>query len=159
MSGLEKVRRRVETLQIDYVQCIDDDELERWPELFVDPCFYHIVARDNFEAGRPIGVMRYESVAMLRDQVTATRHAAVFAPRAIRHILGGTRIVGEADGEIRAHTSVAIYQTNADGETLLMMTAQYRDVIVEAGANELRFREKRVVYDTLQLPDSVIYPL
>ncbi len=157
MSGLEELRRRVETLQIDYVQCIDDDELERWPELFVDPCFYHIVGRDNFEAGRPIGVMRYESVAMLRDRVTAIRHAAAFAPRTIRHILGGTRIVGEADREIRAHTNVAIYQTNADGETLLLMTARYRDVIVEADG--LRFRDKRVVYDTLLLPDSVIYPL
>ncbi len=159
MSGIEELRRRVETLQIDYVQCIDDGELERWPEMFADPCFYHIVARDNFEAGRPIGVMRYESVAMLRDQVTATRHAAMFAPRTIRHILGGTRIVGEADREISAHTNVAIYQTDADGETLLMMTAQYRDLIVEAGADELRFREKRVVYDTLLLPDSVVYPL
>lgn len=157
MSAIEEIRPRVETLQIDYVQCIDDDELERWPELFDDPCFYHIVGRDNFEAGRPIGVMRCESVAMLRDRVTANRHAAMFAPRTIRHILGGTRIVARSDGEIRAHTNVAIYQTNADGETLLMMTAQYRDVIVEAG--ELRFREKRVVYDTLLLPDSVIYPL
>ncbi len=159
MSGLEEVRRRVETLQIDYVQCIDDDELERWPELFVDPCFYHIVARDNFEADRPIGVMRYESVGMLRDQVSATRHAAVFAPRAIRHILGGTRIVDASDEEIRAHTNVAVYQTNADGETLLLMTAQYRDVIVDAGTAGLRFREKRVVYDTLLLPDSVIFPM
>ena len=65
--------------------------------------------------------------------------------------------MGEAHGEILAHTNVAIYQTNADGETILMMTAQYRDVIVDHGG--LRFREKRVVYDTLLLPDSVIYPL
>lgn len=150
--------RAVERLQVDYVHAIDDGEIERWPEFFVDPCFYRVVGRDNFENGLPIGVMRYESVGMLRDQATATEHAAVFAPRYIRHILGGTRLVGRDGDAIMSRTNVAIYQTSADGDTLLLMTAQYRDVIVAAG-DALRFREKQVVYDTLRLPDSVVYPL
>lgn len=158
MRAAEELRQLVETLQIEYVQCIDDGELERWPELFTDPCFYHIVGRDNFERDLPIGVMRCESVGMLRDRVTAIREASVFAPRFIRHILGGTRIVGEEGGDIHARTNVAIYHTSADGDTMLMMTAQYRDVIVVDG-DTLRFCDKRVVYDTLRLPDSVVYPL
>ena len=150
--------RRVERLQVDYVQTIDDGEIEDWPGFFVDPCFYRIVGRDNFEAGLPIGVMRYESVAMLRDQVTATKQAGVFAPRFIRHILGGTRLVGRDGETVQARSNVAIYQTSSDGDTLLLMAAQYRDVIVTAD-ERLRFREKQVVYDTLRLPDSVVYPL
>ncbi len=125
--------RGIERLQVEYVHAIDDDELERWPGFFDDPCFYRIAARDNFEAGLELGVMRYESVAMLRDQVTATREAAVFAPRYIRHVLGGTRLVGRQDGVAEAHTNVAIYQTSADGDTLLLMAAQDRDLIVALG--------------------------
>ena len=150
--------RAIERLQVDYVHAIDDGELARWPDFFVDPCLYHVVGRDNFESGLPIGVMRYESVAMLRDQATATEHAAIFAPRYIRHVLGGTRLVGRDGDAVNTRTNVAIYQTSADGDTLLLMTAQYRDVIVADG-DALRFREKHVVYDTLRLPDSVVYPL
>ena len=150
--------RRIEALQVDYTHAIDDDEIERWPDFFVDPCFYHIVSRENFLAGMPIGVMRYESVAMLRDQATATLHAAVFAPRVVRHILGGTRISGRDGDGIQAHTNVVIHQTSADGDTLLLMSGQYHDTVVEADGG-LRFRGKRLVYDTLRLPDSVVYPL
>ena len=150
--------RAIERLQVDYVHAIDDGEIARWPDFFVDPCLYRIVARDNFENDLPIGVMRYESVAMLRDQATATEHAAVFAPRYIRHVLGGTRLVGRDADTVEARTNVAIYQTSADGDTLLLMAAQYRDKIVAAGG-ALRFREKQVVYDTIRLPDSVVYPL
>ena len=53
---------------------------------------------------------------------------------------------------------MAIYQTSPDGDTNLLVTAQYRDWIVDTGG-ELKFREKRVVYDTFRLPDSVVYPL
>lgn len=149
---------RIEALQVDYTHCIDDGELERWPEMFTDPCLYRIIGRDSAERDLPIGVMRYESVAMLRDRVTATLNAAMFAPRYIRHLLGGTRIVGERDGATEAHTNVAIYQTSPDGDTILLMTARYRDLVVEDGAG-LKFREKNVIYDTFRLPDSVIFPL
>lgn len=152
------LRQEIERLQLEYVHAIDDDELERWPELFVDPCFYRITARDNFDAGHELGVMRYESVGMLRDQVTAIRHSAVFAPRYIRHVLGGALIASRNDEAAEARTNVAIYQTSADGDTLLLMAAQYRDIIV-ATADGLRFKEKQVIYDTLRLPDSIVYPL
>lgn len=150
--------RRIERLQVECVQAIDDGRLESWPDFFVDPCFYRIVARDNFENGLPIGVMRYESVAMLRDQVTATLHAGVYAPRSIRHILGGTRLADRNGDSATAHTNVAIYQTSADGDTGLLMTGQYRDIMVAAEGG-LRFRERQLIYDTIRLPDSVVCPL
>jgi anthranilate 1,2-dioxygenase small subunit len=150
--------RRVERLQLAYVHSIDDGDLDRWPEFFVDPCFYRVTARDNFEKGYDIGVMRFESVGMLRDRVMATRNAAVFAPRTIRHILGGTMLEEISADGIRTRTNVAIYQTSADGDTMLLMAAQYRDLIVEDNG-ELLFREKQVIYDTLRLPDSIVFPL
>ena len=41
---------------------------------------------------------------------------------------------------------------------MLLVAANYRDLIVEE-EGRLLFKEKRVVYDTLRLPDSVVYPL
>ena len=153
-----RLRQSIEALQLDYAHSIDDGALERWPGFFTDPCLYTIIARDNHQRGLPIGVMRCESVAMLRDRVTAISEAQVFAPRVIRHVLGGTRIV-EIDGDdIRTQTNLAIYQTSVEGETVLLAAAEYLDRIVDDGG-ELRFREKTVVYDTLLLPDSIVYPL
>lgn len=150
--------RRIERLQLAYVHTIDDGNLDGWPDFFTDPCLYTIIARDNVERGQELGVMRFESVGMLRDRATATQQAAVFAPRTIRHIVGGTLLEEDGTDGIRARTNVAIYQSSADGDTLLLMAAQYRDLIIDV-ADTLKFREKRVVYDTLRLPDSIVYPL
>lgn len=152
------IRHRVEQLQLNYVHCIDDGDLDRWPDFFTERCFYAIIARDNLARGRELGVMRFESRAMLVDRATATQNAAVFAPRTICHVLGGTSIEENGADGIRARTNVAIYQTSADGDTLLLMAANYRDLIIEVDG-ELLFKEKRVIYDTLRLPDSVVNPL
>ena len=152
------LQRRVDRLQVQYIHSIDDGQLDHWPGFFTDQCLYTIIARDNVERGQDLGVMRFESAAMLRDRATATQHAAVFAPRTIRHILS-TSLLDRVDANgIHARTNVAIYQTSPDGDTNLLVTAQYRDWIVDTGG-ELKFREKRVVYDTFRLPDSVVYPL
>ena len=149
---------RVEHLQRSYVHCLDDGELERWPDFFTPSCLYTIIARDNVERDMELGVMRFETAGMLRDRAVATAHAAVFAPRRIRHVLGGALIDASGDSGVRARTNVAIYHTSADGDTLLLMVAEYQDLIVEQDGIFL-FREKKVVYDTLRLPDSVVYPL
>ncbi len=154
----EALLRRVERLQLDYVHSIDDGPFERWPDHFTDPCLYRVIARDNVEKGLELGLMRFESVAMLRDRVTGTQNAALFAPRYIRHVLSGALIESVAADGVRARTNVAIYQTSPDGDTLLLVAAQYRDLIVEIDG-ELRFREKQVIYDTLRLPDTVIFPM
>ncbi len=154
----ETLQRRIESLQLAYVHCIDDGELDRWPDYFVDPCLYRVIGRDNVESGLELGIMRFESVGMLRDRATATQHAAMFAPRRICHVLSGTLIEGDDPDGVRVRTNVAIYQTSPDGDTLLLMAAQYRDLIVEIDGG-LRFREKHVVYDTLRLPDTVVFPL
>lgn len=149
---------RIERLQLDYVHRIDDGPLESWPDLFTETCLYRITSRENWESGSDLGIIRGESIGMLRDRVTATQNASVYAPRTIRHILSGTLVDRANEPEIHARTNVAIYQTSADGDTLLLMAGVYYDVVVE-NAERLMFREKHLVYDTLRLPDSVICPL
>ena len=45
------IRLGVQELIADYAERIDEDRLEEWPELFVDPCRYLVISRSNFEAG------------------------------------------------------------------------------------------------------------
>jgi len=161
MSSLEleeKILRQIERLQLEYISSIDDGPLENWPQFFTDPCLYLVNSRDNLERKMELGVMRFESVGMLVDRATATQHAAVFAPRRIRHVLGPVMIDEVTAQEIMTRTNVAIYQTSPDGDTMLLMVAQYQDLIAE-DEGIYKFKEKRVIYDTLRLPDSVVYPL
>ena len=134
MSSLEleeKILRQIERLQLEYISSIDDGPLENWPQFFTDPCLYLVNSRDNLERNMELGVMRFESVGMLVDRVSATQHAAVFAPRRIRHVLGPVIIDEVTAQEIFTRTNVAIYQTSSDGDTVLLMVAQYQDLIAE----------------------------
>lgn len=50
--------------------CIDEDDLENWPEFFtLDACRYEIIARENVERGKPLALMFCTSRSML-----VTRH-------------------------------------------------------------------------------------
>ena len=151
------ILRRIERLQLNYIESIDDGPLDNWPQFFTDKCLYTVVSRDNFDRGMELGVMRFESVGMLIDRATATQHAAVFAPRIIRHVLGPAMVDDTGEG-YRSRCNVVIYQTSPDGDTVLLMTATYNDLIVEQGG-VLKFKEKRVIYDTHRIPDSIVYPL
>ena len=51
------LRERVQALQLRYVHTIDEDDLEQWPAFFCDPCLYRITHRDDFERGRPFGMV------------------------------------------------------------------------------------------------------
>jgi anthranilate 1,2-dioxygenase small subunit len=53
----EKLRRRIEALHTRYIQSIDEDKLEEWPNLFIETGLYKIVTRENFDQGLPLAVM------------------------------------------------------------------------------------------------------
>src|SRR5438477_13181902 len=67
------VRRGVDDLIAAYVDCIDEDRLEDWPDFFVEQCRYVITSRLSHEAGLPHGVVYAASRGMLVDRVTALR--------------------------------------------------------------------------------------
>src|SRR5512135_2284807 len=54
---LRELRFEIDDLYAEYVECLDDGHLERWPELFTDDCLYKIIPRDNFQRGLPLALM------------------------------------------------------------------------------------------------------
>ncbi|MGH7786241.1 MAG: aromatic-ring-hydroxylating dioxygenase subunit beta [Candidatus Binatia bacterium] len=152
------LRLELDELNAEYAACLDDDELERWPGFFTDPCLYRIVPRENHERGLPLAVMHCESVAMLEDRVAALRRSSVYAPRSLRHLISGLRITQVAGEVIQARASYAILQTLSDAETTIFNTGRYLDELVRVDG-ALRFRQRLCIYDSLLVPGSLVFPI
>ena len=148
----------LDRLNNDYVHTLDEDEIEQWPGFFTEDGIYKVLPRENYENGYPIAVMYCEGRGMMQDRVTAIRETLLFAPRALRHITGNTRILGQEDGTVRVQTNYAVFESTRDRNTEVFNTGRYLDrVAVEDGV--LRYRERLCVYDSSVIPTSLIYPI
>jgi salicylate 5-hydroxylase small subunit len=153
-----ELRHEVETLYADYAAALDDNELERWPDLFVEDCLYKLVPRENWERKLPIALMLCESRAMLRDRVTAVRNTAVYAPRSLRHFITQFRIKEEGPDQLRVAANYLVLQTLADDLTRIQNAGRYLDLLERTPAG-LRFKEKICVFDSVLVPNSLVYPV
>jgi 3-phenylpropionate/cinnamic acid dioxygenase small subunit len=152
------LRLELDELYAAYAACLDDGALEDWPGFFTDTCRYEIIPRDNYERGLPLALMRCESRAMLVDRVAALRRSSVYAPRALRHLVSGLRVV-TVDGEaIRAQASYAVLQTLSDEETTVFNTGRYLDRLVREHGT-LKFQERLCIFDSVLVPGSLVYPI
>ena len=154
----DELRLELEDLYADYAACLDEERFEDWPEFFTDPCVYKIVPRENFERGLPLATWLCESKGYLLDRVTAIRKTAVYAPRYVRRMVSGVRVLGWTSAVLEVRASYLALETLQDELTRVFSTGQYRDkVVVEDG--RLRFREKLCIFDSILVPNSLIYPL
>ena len=153
-----RLRLELEDLFAAYAACLDDGELERWPEFFTDDCRYEIIPRENFERRLPLAVLRCESKGMLIDRVAALRRSSVYAPRALRHLVSGVRIVGIEGGIVRAHANYAVLQTLSDEHTTIFNAGRYLDRVVRSDG-VLKLAERLCVYDSVLVPGSLVYPI
>jgi len=153
------LQREVEELYNAYASALDDGPLEDWPTLFTDPCMYQIVPRSNFEAGLPLAIMRCESRGMLQDRVRSVTETIVFEPRFLRHHI--TNISGRPrdDGILDVQAHYSVIEVLPDDLPRILSVGRYLDVIERDSDDRLKFAEKRVVYDSELVPNSIVYPL
>ena len=153
------LRLEVEALNADYAECLDRGDYERWPQFFTDPCVYKIVARDNHERGLPLAIWLCESRGMLEDRVIAIRRTSVFGPRYMRHIVSGTVLKGWEADDLRAEANYLVLETLPDEPTRVFNTGRYFDRLRFDGEGQLRLRERLCVFDSLLVPNSLIFPI
>ncbi len=155
------IRRQldIERLYARYAEALDDGPLDAWPEFFTEECLYLIIARDNFERGLPLAVMRGESRHMLKDRVTSIRETLMFEPRYLRHHITNIRIRDEIDGVLDVVANFSIVEVLPDALPRISMVGRYLDRIVRDAADGWWFQTKRCVYDSLLVPNSIIYPI
>ena len=152
----------VEELLAAYVDCIDNDRLEDWPDFFTESCVYKITPWENLSQNLAIGWVLCDSRGMLQDRVVAHRTANLYAPHRYRHIVGAVRILNCADRIIEARANYLVVRTALDavhyGTSEIYSVGQYQDrVVVENG--RASFVEKIVVADTARVDTLLVTPI
>jgi 3-phenylpropionate/cinnamic acid dioxygenase small subunit len=153
-----ELRLELEERYAAYSACLDEERFEDWPAFFTDDCVYKIIPRENVERGLPLATWFCEGSAGLLDRVVAIRKTMMYAPRYVRRLVTGLRIVGWEGGTLGVRANYLALETLLDEPTRIFNCGEYRDRLAVVGG-ELRFREKLCVFDSLLIPNSVIYPL
>lgn len=157
MNEIE-LQYRVERLQTDYAQCIDDDRLEGWPEFFTDDGVYQLIARENAERNLPIGAMFCDSKRMLSDRVVSLRHANIYERHNYRHLISSISVVAVEDALVRAKSHYAVFRTRTNGATEIYNTGTYLDDIVVQHGRWL-FQKKIATFDTNRIDSLLATPI
>jgi 3-phenylpropionate/cinnamic acid dioxygenase small subunit len=148
----------LEAIYSRYAEALDDGPLEDWPEFFTEECLYLIQPRDNFDLGLPMAIMRCESRDMLRDRVTAVRETMMFEQRYLRHQVTNLRVRSRETETLTASANFTVVEVLPDDLPRILMVGRYLDTL-RREEETWRFVERRCVFDSLLVPNSIIYPV
>ncbi|KUH68072.1 hypothetical protein AU184_26670 [Mycolicibacterium novocastrense] len=151
------VRLRVENFVSAYERCLDDDDLERWPDFFTEDGVYSVRSRENWEAGLPIPLMTCKGRPMMKDRVVAHRDANIYAPHVNRHFHSGLQVDLIAEG-LRATSNYLVVQTLNDGDTYIYQAGRCIDHLVETDEG-LLLKERLVVADAGRIQTLMVTPI
>jgi 3-phenylpropionate/cinnamic acid dioxygenase small subunit len=73
-------------------------------------------------------------------------------------MVSGIRPLGWTDAVLEVRANYLAVETLQDELTRIFNAGQYRDKLVVEGG-KLKFREKVCIFDSLLVPNSLIYPL
>jgi anthranilate 1,2-dioxygenase small subunit len=157
---LEAVARRIELEQLytDYVHCLDSDELEHWPDFFTEDCFYRITSAENYEAGRPLGLIHATSRNMLKDRVSALREANIYEPQCYRHLVSSIKVLEERGDTLDLVANFMVVRTMQEGDMTLFAAGRYVDQ-VKLMDGAWKFARKDVVLDSRQIDTLLAIPI
>jgi anthranilate 1,2-dioxygenase small subunit len=148
----------IEQLLARYAHCLDDDRVEEWPDFFIEAGRYKITTAENFERNLPLPVLYADSRAMMRDRVSALRHANIYEAQRYRHLVSATLVERIDTGTVRAVSNFAVVRIMHTGESMLFASGRYLDRIRLAGGTP-QFEEKIVVLDSRQIDTLLAIPL
>ncbi len=149
---------RVDQLLTRYVLSIDEDELEDWPNYFVDDCIYQLISKETADRGLPISAIFCDSKKMLIDRVVSLRHANVYEKHTYRHILTSAVIEDLSENTISVTCNYVVYRTRTNGVTEVYNAGSYRDKIISHN-DELLFVEKVATFDTNSIDALMATPI
>jgi anthranilate 1,2-dioxygenase small subunit len=159
MAPDDRIIYRVERLLADYIGCIDDDALERWPLFFTEDGLYRITSRENYARQMPAGFLYCRGQGMMQDRIMSLRRANIYEPHMYRHLVSGTRLIRqEPEGGWRFHTNFQVIRTMHSGDMTLFAVGFFDDLLVER-EGALLFHEKIVVCDSSRIDTLLVIPI
>src|SRR5262245_37127455 len=154
----QDVRLRVADLIAHYVDVIDQDRLEAWPELFTDKCRYLITNAESYDEGLPHGVIYADSRGMLRDRVSALREANIYEAQRYRHVVGPIWVEADSDTTVTARSHFLVIRIMHNGDTMLFASGVYIDRI-DISHTPYQFVDRVAVADSHKFDTLLAVPL
>lgn len=152
----------IDRFNADYADVLDQRRFAEWPDLFVAEARYRVQARENAERGLPLCLLNFESQAMMRDRIVGATQTIYHAPYYTRHVIGPARIThdgqGTDDDPVRAEAHYAVFRTKPGSTSEVYQVGRYVDAFVVTAAG-WRLLERRCVYDSEMVLNSLIYPV
>jgi len=153
------LRLEIEEFHVAYAHTLDSGDLEHWPDYFTDDALYRITGRDNADYGLPIGLIYCDGKKMMNDRVRGTLQTMTFEPRYLRHLISNVWVgEGGADGSVAARANYLVVQTLMEEKTEIFQAGRYEDVFVRRDGR-LLLRERHCIYDSLTIPNALVYPI
>ena len=150
----------VENLLARYVHAIDEDRLEAWPDFFTEHGRYRITTAENVERNLPLPIVYADSRAMLRDRVSALRHANIYEAQRYRHSVSATLVERIDAASARAVSNFQVVRIMHTGHSMLFATGRYQDRIRIAGEGGLaQFEERLVILDSRSIDTLLAIPI
>jgi anthranilate 1,2-dioxygenase small subunit len=149
---------RILALQAAYIRCIDRNELEAWPEFFLDDCLYKVTTAENHRLGLPSAIIYADSKGMLIDRIAALRDANIYEKQSYRHILGLPSVTRTGETQVESETPFLVVRIMHDGQSDVFATGIYLDVVRAVG-DGLKFAERIVVCDSSRIDTLMALPL
>jgi 3-phenylpropionate/cinnamic acid dioxygenase small subunit len=153
-----ELRMEIEEFHADYCWTLDCGDIERWADYFTDDAVYRITARENADAGLPVGLVYADSRAMIRDRAFALKHTQMYAPRTLQHFVSNVRVLEANAAHIKAQSNYLLLQTLVDGPTTIQQSGRYYDTFVRVGGR-LLLKERQCVYDTVLIANDLVLPV
>ena len=148
----------IENLLARYAHALDDDRLEEWPEFFAENGRYRITTAENLERGLPLAIIYADSRAMLRDRVSALRHANIYESQRYRHTVSAV-LVEQVDARTaKATSSFQVVRVMRTGESTLFASGRCLDRI-RMDASGALFEERIVVLDSRAVDTLLAIPI
>jgi salicylate 5-hydroxylase small subunit len=142
-----------------YADCLDSGDLSAWPDFFTADGVYKAQGRENFDRGLPLAAMLCDGRGMFDDRVTVISKVMVYAPRSIRHVVSAPRILQFDGTRIRARASFSVFHTLPHASTALLSVGRYEDEVLISPQGGMKYHSRLAIYDSLLIPNSLVYPL
>lgn len=152
-------QERLTALNAAYARCIDNDQLEQWPDFFVEKCLYLITTADNHAAGMQAGIVYADTRAMLADRVLAMRDANVYEEQRYRHIIGAPLVLEQDGNSAAVESPYIVVRTMRDGSMQVFATGRYLDRVVQTADGALKFAERLAINDSNDIDTLLVIPL
>lgn len=158
-AELRDLRLEIEAFNAEYAHVLDEGDLETWPDFFTHDGLYRITARENADAGLPIGLIYCDGRGMLIDRIRAVMKTTTHEPRYLRHYNSNARVLKvDYGGAIHARSNYLVVETLMSGGTNIFQSGRYEDTFVREDGR-LLLKARHCVYDTLTITNALVYPV